>query len=143
RGATIILSTHNMGSVEELCDNIALINKGKKILDGNVKEIRRAYAARTYDIQFKGSMIAFSNAMWTGAEFISKSEGEAGIQHARIKLLGNTSSNTILENVIRAGEVVGFTEVLPTMNDIFIMKVQENSEEVPLELIGTKSNFTE
>src|ERR1044071_2013677 len=60
-GATIILSTHNMGSVEELCDNIALINKGKKILDGNVKEIRRAYASRTYEIQFRGSMIAFSN----------------------------------------------------------------------------------
>lgn len=143
-GATVILSTHNMGSVEELCDNIALINKGKKILDGNVKEIRRAYAARTYDIQFKGSMIAFTNAMWTGAELIEKHEGENGMVHARIKLLGNSSPNMILENVIRAGEVNGFSEVLPTMNDIFIMKVQENSGTLEKEeLIGTKSNFTE
>ena len=140
-GATVILSTHNMGSVEELCDNIALINKGKKILDGNVKEIRRTYAAHTYDISFKGSMIAFSNAMWTGAELISKQEGEQGIQHARVKLLGTTSPNLILQNVINVGEVVGFTEVLPTMNDIFINKVQENSETV--ERVGTKSDLTE
>lgn len=130
-----------MGSVEELCDNIALINKGKKILDGNVKEIRRTYAAHTYDISFKGSMIAFSNAMWTGAELISKQEGEQGIQHARVKLLGTTSPNLILQNVINVGEVVGFTEVLPTMNDIFINKVQENSETV--ERVGTKNNLTE
>jgi ABC-2 type transport system ATP-binding protein len=142
-GATIILSTHNMGSVEELCDNIALINKGKKVLGGNVKEIRRAYASRTYDIQFKGNMIAFSNAMWTGAELVEKNEGENGMHHARVRLLGNTSPNIILENVIRAGEVHAFNEVLPTMNDIFIMKIKEQesiTEQMPL---GTKSNYTE
>jgi ABC-2 type transport system ATP-binding protein len=139
-GATIILSTHNMGSVEELCDSIALINKGKKILDGNVKEIRRAYASRTYEIQFRGNMIAFSNAIWTGAEIQSKSEGENGLHHARIRLLGNSSPNLILENVIRAGEVHAFNEVLPTMNDIFIMKV---TEQPAGEVLGTKSNYTE
>ncbi|CAN5384992.1 ABC transporter ATP-binding protein [soil metagenome] len=139
-GATIILSTHNMGSVEELCDNIALINKGKKVLDGNVKEIRRAYASRTYDIQFKGNMIAFSNAMWTGAELVEQSEGEGGMHQARIRLLGNSSPNMILENVIRAGEVHGFSEVLPTMNDIFIMNVKDQE---PGTVLGTQSNYTE
>ena len=143
-GATIILSTHNMGSVEELCDNIALINKGKKVLDGNVKEIRRAYASRTYDIAFKGNMIAFSNAMWTGAELIEKSEGENGLHHARVRLLGNSSPNMILENVIRAGEVHAFNEVLPTMNDIFIMKVKEQEPGAGLaSTLGTRSNYTE
>ncbi len=139
-GATIILSTHNMGSVEELCDNIALINRGKKVLGGNVKEIRQAYASRTYDIQFKGNMIAFSNAMWTGAELISKSEGQNGLHEARVRLLGNSTPNVILENILRVGEIHAFNEVLPTMNDIFIMKVKEQSPETAL---GTKSNYTE
>lgn len=141
-GATVILSTHNMGSVEELCDHIALINKSKKILDGPVKEIRRAYAARTYDIQFKGNMIGFTNALWTGAELIEKHEAKDGLHRARIKLLGNTSPNELIESVIRAGEMHSFNEVLPTMNDIFIMKVQE-SEGKSESKIGTRSNFTE
>ncbi len=144
-GATIILSTHNMGSVEELCDNIALINKGKKILDGSVKEIRAAYAARTYDILFKGSMIGFTNALWTGAEIIEKHEDENKINHVRLKLLGNSTPNQILEIAIRSGEVHAFNEVLPTMNDIFIMKVQEQDPKMEKEetVIGTKSNYTE
>src|SRR6218665_2835340 len=53
-GATVIFSTHNMGSVEELCDNIALINRSEKILDGSVKEIRKTYRTNTFKISFKG-----------------------------------------------------------------------------------------
>lgn len=142
KGATVILSTHNMGSVEELCDHIALIHKSKKILDGPVKEIRRAYAARTYDIQFKGNMISFTNALWTGAELIEKHEDKEGMNHARIKLLGKTSPNELIEAVIRAGELHSFNEMLPTMNDIFIMKVQESNGGNE-STIGTRSNFTE
>jgi ABC-2 type transport system ATP-binding protein len=140
-GATIVLSTHNMGSVEELCDHIALINKAKKILDGPVKEIRRAYASKTFDMSFKGNMISFTNAMWTGAELIYKKE-EEGLNSVRIKLLGNTSSNQLLQAVMGAGEILSFNEVLPTMNDIFIRKVNEDSGQ-PSEETGTKSNFTE
>jgi ABC-2 type transport system ATP-binding protein len=142
-GATIILSTHNMGSVEELCDHIALINKSKKILDGPVKEIRRAYASRTYEVQFKGNMMGFTNAMWAGAELIEKQEDEANMNRVRIKLLGNTSPNQLLSAVLTAGEIHSFNEVLPTMNDIFIMKVQENSGERMENIAGTKSNYTE
>jgi ABC-2 type transport system ATP-binding protein len=143
-GATIILSTHNMGSVEELCDTIALINKSKKILDGSVKEIRRAYATRTWEIQFKGNMIGFTNAVWTGAELIEKHEDAEGLNHARVRLLGKTSPNELLEAVMRAGEIHSFNEVLPTMNDIFIRKVQESQGQSPSEaVLGTKSNYTE
>lgn len=140
QGSTIILSTHNMGSVEELCDNIALINRSRKILDGNVKEIRRAYASRTYDVIFKGSMIAFTNSMWTGGELISQSTDSDGMNHVRIKLLGTSTPNMLLEAVMRSSEIHGFTEVLPTMNDIFIMKVQEGNGE---NVLGTRSNYTE
>jgi ABC-2 type transport system ATP-binding protein len=140
KGSTIILSTHNMGSVEELCDNIALINRSKKILDGNVKEIRRAYAARTYDLVFGGNMIAFTNAMWTGGEIISKSTDEGGMHHVRVKLLGNATPNVLVETVVRNAEIHAFNEVLPTMNDIFIMKVQAES---PDSVLGTQSSYTE
>jgi ABC-2 type transport system ATP-binding protein len=139
KGSTIILSTHNMGSVEELCDNIALINRSKKILDGNVKEIRRTYAARTYDLSFRGSMMAFTNAMWTGGELVSQSTDESGMNQVRVKLLGNATPNGLLESVMQKAEIHGLNEVLPTMNDIFIMKVQEGNNEA----LGTKSNFTE
>ncbi|GAB4139253.1 MAG: ABC transporter ATP-binding protein [Bacteroidia bacterium] len=139
-GTTIILSTHNMGSVEELCDHIALIHKSQKVLDGNVREIRRAYASKTYDITFKGSMMGFTNAMWTGAELISKNEQTDGIHHARVKLLGNTSPNQLLEAVIRAAEIHSFNEVLPTMNDIFIMSVKDEKDDASL---GTRINYTE
>lgn len=138
KGTTIILSTHNMGSVEELCDNIALINRSKKILDGNVKEIRRAYAARTYDLAFRGNMIAFTNAMWTGGELISQHTDEDGFNHVRVKLSGNSTPNGLIESVMRNAEIHGLNEVLPTMNDIFIMKVQEVND-----TLGTQSNYTE
>lgn len=138
KGTTIILSTHNMGSVEELCDNIALINRSKKILDGNVKEIRRAYASRTYDLTFRGNMISFANAMWTGGELISQHTDEDKLNHVRVKLVGNSTPNGLLESVMRTAEIHGLNEVLPTMNDIFIMKVQEVND-----TLGTQSNYTE
>lgn len=139
KGSTIILSTHNMGSVEELCDHIALINRSKKILDGNVREIKRAFASRTYELIFKGNMIAFTNAMWAGGELISQNTDEEGMNHVRVKLLGNSSPNALLETVIKTAEIHGLKEVLPTMNDIFIMKVQEGNAEA----MGTQSKFTE
>jgi ABC-2 type transport system ATP-binding protein len=55
RGATIIFSTHNMSSVEELCDNITLINKGRSILEGSVDEIRRKWAGNGYDLVYEGT----------------------------------------------------------------------------------------
>lgn len=62
KGTTVIFSTHNMGSVEELCDNIALINQSKKILEGSVKEIRETYKSNTYVIEFTGNTIGLGNA---------------------------------------------------------------------------------
>lgn len=63
-GATVIFSTHNMGSVEEMCDHIALLNKSQKILDGTVNDIRRQFRTNTYRITFKGQAIGFANALW-------------------------------------------------------------------------------
>jgi len=141
KGTTVILSTHNMGSVEELCDHIALIHRSKKILDGSVKEIRRAHATSTYDLSFRGNMIGFTNAMWTGAELVSKIEGDDGLNRVRVKLRGDTSPNRLLEAVLPFAEIHSFGEVMPTMNDIFIASV--NAENPEAAALGTKSNYTE
>lgn len=136
-GATIIFSTHNMGSVEELCDNIALINKSQKILDGSVKEIRRAYRSNTFKISFRGNVMGFTNALWTGAEVLEK-HTEDDIHYFTIRLLNGIGSSQLLQAILPVCELLSFTELVPSMNDIFISKVNEGNE-----VVGTQSNFTE
>jgi ABC-2 type transport system ATP-binding protein len=137
KGATVIFSTHNMGSVEELCDYIALINKAEKILDGPVKQIRKDYRTNTFRISFKGSAIGFTNALWAGGE-ITEKHTEDDIHTFTIKLTPSVSSKQFLDVVLPQCELVAFNEILPSMNDIFIRKVNEGNEAV-----GTKSNYTE
>jgi ABC-2 type transport system ATP-binding protein len=137
-GATVIFSTHNMGSVEELCDNIALINKSHKILDGTVRDIRKMHKSNTYRITFKGSVLAFTNALWTGAELLSKGKEEEEIHWAIIRLTGHATSSQVLQAVLPVCEIHSFNEVIPSMNDIFITKVHEQNQ-----VMGSKSNFTE
>ena len=143
-GATVIFSTHNMGSVEELCDNIALINKSQKVLDGSVKEIRKMFRTNTYKISFKGNVIGFTNALWTGAEVLEK-HTEDDVHYFTLKIAKNITSSQLLQNVLPTCELLSFNEIIPSMNDIFIQQVNsatygsaniENS-------LGTKSNFTE
>jgi ABC-2 type transport system ATP-binding protein len=135
-GATIIFSTHNMGSVEELCDNIALINKSEKVLDGSVKQIRQQYRNHVYKISYRGTPMAFAHALWTGATILG--EQHDGEEHtATIRVNPQLTTNDLLKTLIPAIEIKGFTEILPTINDIFIKVVGENPED------GSKSNFTE
>jgi ABC-2 type transport system ATP-binding protein len=66
KGSTIIFSTHRMETVEELCDSIALINKSKKILDGKVRDIQNQHRSNTFEMEFRGNMLSFTTALWTG-----------------------------------------------------------------------------
>lgn len=138
KGSTIIFSTHNMGSVEELCDHIALINRSKNILDGSVKEIRKTHRSNTYKVSFKGNMLGFTNALWTGAELLDKGKDDEEVNWALIKIAPQVKSSQLLQSILPVCEIVSFNEVIPSMNDIFISKV--NSENG---VIGTQSNFTE
>jgi ABC-2 type transport system ATP-binding protein len=126
KGATIIFSTHNMGSVEELCDNIALLNKSEKILDGSVKDIRKNFRTNTYKVSFKGNILAFTNAMWTGAEILEK-QSEDDVHSVTVKLLNRVTSSQLLQAVLPNCEIISFNEVVPNMNDIFIKKVNEGN----------------
>ncbi len=130
-GATVIFSTHNMGSVEELCDNIALINQSKKILDGSVKEIRKTFKTNTYNVVFKGQALGFVNALWAGAEIINK-QSEDGIHYYTLKALNNTTPNQIMQALLPTCELVSFNEIIPSMNDIFIQKVNEGNSNIQI-----------
>jgi ABC-2 type transport system ATP-binding protein len=127
KGSTIIFSTHNMGSVEELCDHIALINKSRKILDGSVKEIRTAYKTNTYELSFTGNMMAFTHNLWTGAELLHQREDE-GMHYVQIRLLGKATINDVLNSVLPHISLHGLRELVPSMNDIFIARV--NAENI-------------
>lgn len=135
-GATIIFSTHNMGSVEELCDHIALINKAEKLLDGSVKDIRKNHRSHTYQITFKGNLIAFTNALWAGAELFEKKSDE-DIHTVTIKLLRQNKPNDLLQVVLNHTEILSFQEIVPSMNDIFISVVENKTS------LNTQSSFTE
>ncbi|MBW6484184.1 MAG: ATP-binding cassette domain-containing protein [Vicingaceae bacterium] len=125
KGSTIIFSTHNMESVEEICDDIALINKSKKILDGKVADIKNEYKTNIYEIVFKGNLISFTNALWTGFELLESKKQDDRII-AKVKGLRMDSSvNALIGAVLNDITIVSINEHIPTMNEIFIQKVNE------------------
>lgn len=120
RGATIIFSTHNMASVEELCDNITLINKSRTILEGRVEDIRKQWAANEYDIIFEGD----ANMRENGFFKIMSKQTENNKSMVRIKTMSEMNTNDILMAAVSAGKVVSFNPALPSMNEIFIRVVE-------------------
>lgn len=123
-GVTVMLSTHSMASVEELCDNIGLIDRSRLMLHGNVREIRRQYGTNTYRIEYKGTRVAFANALSFTGELVDVQEGgEYAV--AKVKLGKGVSLNDVLRQVIGAVEVHGVQEEVPRMHDIFIRVVGE------------------
>ena len=125
KGATIILSTHRMESVEELCTHIALINKSKKILDGQVKDVRKQFRSNLFEIEYKCTSVGFANALWTGFELV-ETRTQDDHAFAVVKNLNNSSANDLLRQLLNDVELISFRERIPTMNDIFIESVQNN-----------------
>ncbi len=106
KGATILFSTHNMASVEELCDNIMLINKGEKILEGSVYDIKQRFKKHSYDVVYR----PFDGS------------GETRLT------VSSTEPNELIRDIISKGELVSFNEILPSMNDIFINLVSSSNQ---------------
>ncbi|MBE0639766.1 MAG: ATP-binding cassette domain-containing protein [Bacteroidales bacterium] len=123
-GGTIIFSTHNMASVEELCDHIALINNAEKILDGRVDEIKQSYKKNLFELTYVKNSHSFATNLPQDYHLIGE-EIENGFARAKIQIPSQTTPNDLLKLAIAEVEVHGFTEILPTMNDIFISKVNE------------------
>ncbi len=122
-GTTIILSTHNMESVEELCDNIALINKSNLIVTGGVDEIRRKYGNNHVEVIYRGTdPVALAGAPVT----VVSDEIYKGNRRAVLDVSGGATSAQILGELIKGNDIVSYQELMPRMNDIFIKLVTNN-----------------
>jgi ABC-2 type transport system ATP-binding protein len=133
-GVTVMLSTHNMGSVEELCDHIALIDHSKVVLHGAVKDIRRQYSDSTYKVEFQGSPVAFANALAYHGELMDPKE-DGTYCTARVKLLHNATLNDMLKATLPVAQILGVHEEVPRMHDIFIRAVsEEQPAQVPADM---------
>jgi len=124
-GATIIFSTHNMGSVEELCDHITLIDKGRTLIEGEINEIRDRYRTDTYEVAFQGEEDTLKQSLNDHYELLETVSDE-GLKKARIKLLHHTTENELLSLLLPSVHIISFNEVYPSMNDIFIRVVKDN-----------------
>jgi len=122
-GATVIFSTHNMSSVEEICDDIALINHAEVVLSGNVKEIRQSYRKNLYHVEARHSDDN-SIALPSGFE-VKNANDEKGLYVADVSLPPSASSNDLLSALMPQGQVTALQEILPSMNDIFIEAVSQ------------------
>jgi len=122
-GKTILLSSHNMKSVEEICDRAALIHQSKKILEGSVLELRENRKDGRFAIKFKGNMLAFTHALWTGFELLEKEELAKDRFIAYVAMRGENNFQDLLKTLIGQIEIEAAWEVLPSMQQIFIETV--------------------
>lgn len=123
RGATIIFSTHNMESVEELCDNITLIDKARTLLEGSVKEIRSHWAANEYDLVIEGDVKIEENGYYN----ILNQHKVDDRSIIRLKTTSSIKTNDILNTVMKSGNLVSFNPAMPSMNEIFIRVVENRN----------------
>ena len=134
-GATVIFSTHRMESVEEMCDHIALINRSKKILDGNLAEIKREYRSNTYEIgletqddslqsleQLKANMLGEMTQRWKVSPAHFKSIHEHDLK-LTVQMPEGDTANDLLKFLATKGMVNHFVEVIPSVNEIFIKTI--------------------
>lgn len=115
-GTTIIFSTHRMESVEEICDNIALINNGETILEGALEKIKNDFRSNTFWVALKTENLTLAENF----EIISKE-----MEKYQIQIKDNSSSNDLLNALMGQGEILSFQEKIPTMEDIFIKAVKD------------------
>lgn len=127
KGHTIIFSTHNMASVEEICDNIALINKSQVVLSGNVAEVRNRFRNNTFTLRIPSDNVLSnvpSDTFVSSDTFTLLSEKEqSGIRELQIHKADGISNSALLSALSEQVEILSFTEELPSMNDIFINTV--------------------
>jgi len=126
-GATIIFSTHNMESVEELCDHIALINKSVKIVDGQTDEIRERYKSNIFEVKYKGSFNVVNKVLNNQFKILSHLENNR-INQITVEYSHGKSNNDLIQALIPVSEIISFEEHIPSMNDVFIRAVEESNK---------------
>ncbi len=123
KGATVIFSTHNMSSVEEVCDHITLINKSHNILSGRVDDIRHSHGNNIFEIAYRGDEAALRSAAAGRCEILEGSESQSSYKTLKIHVGSDQEVRGVLGALNEAVEIRSFTEIIPSMNDIFIRAV--------------------
>lgn len=124
KGSTIIFSTHNMASVEEICDNIALINKSEKILDGAVDKIKQDFKSNMIECQYQGDFHKVGSIIKNKVNIVEHRQN-----HTTHYLKGelSQSNNEFAMLLMPEAKLVSFNEVIPSMDDIFIKVVKNDN----------------
>jgi ABC-2 type transport system ATP-binding protein len=127
QGSSIIFSTHNMASVEEICDNISLIHQSKTILEGEVGAIRNRFKANIYEVEWVGQTEILSTKL--PAEFnILKQFNTPESTKTQFQLKAGSKPNDLIKFLLRDFEVIGLKEILPSMDEIFIQSVNASNQ---------------
>ncbi len=118
KGSTIIFSTHRMEQVEEICDHIVLVNKGKKILDGTVKKVKQDFKENLFSV----GMEQVPDSLNSGAPFELIGTRD---HHSVVRIKEGHKPNDVLRYLLQQGAAISsFNEILPSLNDIFIKLVE-------------------
>lgn len=126
KGATIIFSTHNMSSVEELCDNICLINKSKTILKGNIDDLKQQYKSNEVLIDFDGDTHLFNEKLKN--DYLIKEIKQNHHHHsAKVQLSADKEINHLISLLLNDFKINGIKEILPNMDEVFIKAVQDSN----------------
>jgi len=126
-GSTIIFSTHNMGSVEEICDHIALINNSKKILDGNMLDIKREHRTNIFEIDYEPFDKTLDEFLPDEFKVLEREDYGLG-KRARVRIENENHTNQLLTTLMKNSRIIKFQELIPSMNEIFIKKVNEENQ---------------
>ena len=128
KGATIIFSTHNMGTVEDLCDHIALINKSRKILDGPINEVKEDFKSNIFEVSYRGEFEKVEKSLCNSFQVLAHQETEYE-NSIRIQETDGLEKNSLITALLGAAEIRSFKEVIPSMNDVFIKAVEKYNAE--------------
>jgi ABC-2 type transport system ATP-binding protein len=125
QGTTIIFSTHNMSSVEEICDHIALINQSKKILDGQIDEVKHQYKSNTYEVVYRGQAHDMHYGLGEHLNILDQVQLSPMVHQLKIQLSAGQTNNELLKLLMDQFEIVSFKELIPSMNEVFIRAVEK------------------
>lgn len=123
KGSTIVFSTHNMSSVEEICDHITLIDKSRNILSGRVDDIRHRHGANIFEVAYRGEEQALRSVLDGRCEILDGAEEESLYRTLKLHVERDDEVRAVIAAVNQAVDLRSFREIIPSMNDIFIRAV--------------------
>ena len=128
-GATIVLSTHNMASVEEICDHIALINRSRKILEGDIFEVKNRFKKNIFSVQVSNFSDDLVQQLQNQQYTVCAQCQNDYYTRFDIKIPDGGTPNELMQLFTQHSDIHSFNEIMPTMNEIFIEQVEKANQQ--------------